>query len=114
MDIPALRPPHELGGRGLDLVDDLDRARQREFAPRGKLDEPRLHLLGVEEIRRLQQPVAAALDPLQGKARRAGILQHLRDACARQPHLGGKILTGMELSIGKLAQQRESKRSEHL
>ena len=91
MDIPPLCPPHELGGRGLDLVDDLDRARQR-VPPRGELDEPRLHLLGVEEIGRLQQAVAAALDPLQRKARRAGILQHLRDACACQPHLGGKIL----------------------
>ena len=72
------------------------------------------HLLRVQEIRRLEQPVAAALDPLEREAGRPGILQHLRNARARQPDLGGKVLAGMELSIGKLAQQRESKRSEHL
>ncbi len=70
--------------------------------------------LGVEKIGRLEQPVAAALDPLEGEARGVGILQDLRNAGARQPHLGGEVLTGMELSIGKLAQQRESERSEHL
>ena len=79
-----------------------------------QLGEARPDLLGVEEIGRLEQAVAAALDPLEREARRAGVLQDLRNAGARQPHLGGEVLAGMELSIGKLAQQRESERSEHL
>jgi hypothetical protein len=37
----------------------------------------------------------------------------LRDARARQAHLRGKIFTGMERAIRKLAQQRETKRSKH-
>ena len=71
-------------------------------------------LLGVQKVRRLEQPVAAALDAFEGEPRRPGVLQDLRNAGARQPHLGGQVLAGMELSIGKLAQQRESERSEHL
>ena len=115
MDVAALRPPHELGGRRLDLVDDLDRAAAaRSPLAVGKLGELRPHLLRIEELRRLEQPVAAALDPLQRQPGRPGVLQDLGNTGARQPHLGGKVLAGMELPIGKLAQQRESKRSEHL
>ena len=68
----------------------------------------------VQKFGRLEQSVAAALDPLEGQAGRAGILQHLRNPGTGQAHRGGEILTRMELPIGKLAQQRESKRSEHL
>ena len=115
VDVAPLRAPHELGGRRFDLVDDLDRDRQRR-APRAasQLGEPCPDLLGIEEIGRFEQAVAAALDPLEGEAGRAGVLQDLRNPGARQPHLGGEVLTGMEFPIGKLAQQRESERSEHL
>ena len=79
-----------------------------------QLLELRPDFLRVQKFRRFEQPVAPALDPFERQSRRPGILQDLRDARARQPYLGGKVLAGMELSIGKLAQQRESKRSEHL
>jgi len=62
----------------------------------------------------LQQPVAPALDPLQRQPCRLGVLQHLRNAGASEPHLRGEVLTGMEVAVGKLAQQRESERSKPL
>ena len=52
--------------------------------------------LGVEEIRRLEQAIPAPLDPLEREAGRLGVLQHLRDAGTRQPHLRGEVLTGVE------------------
>ena len=79
----------------------------------GKRGQARRHRLAVEEIGRLQQPVAAALDPLQRQSCGLGVLQHLRNAGASEPHLRGEVFTGMEVAIGKLAQQRESERSKH-
>jgi hypothetical protein len=58
----------------------------------------------VQKLGRLEEAVAASFDPLEGEARRARILQYLRDPGAGQSYLRGKVLTGMELSIGELAQ----------
>ena len=53
--------------------------------------------LRIQKFRRFEQPVAPALDPFERQSRRPGILQDLRDARARQPDLGGKVLAGVEL-----------------
>ena len=56
---------------------------------------------GVEEIGCLEEPVAAALDPLERKPRRLGVLQDLRNAGAGQADLGGEIFAGVECPIGR-------------
>ena len=72
VDVAALRAPHELRGRRFDLVDDLDAGREAACpALPASSTSRRPHLLGVEEIGRLEQPVAAALDPLEREAGRA-------------------------------------------
>ena len=114
MDVAPLRAAHQLRRRRFDLIDDLDGQRQRGGPRLGKLGKPRADLFRIEEIRRLEQPVAAALHAFQREAGAFGVLQHLRNARARQADLGRKILARVELTIGKLAQQRESEGSEHL
>ena len=68
---------------------------------------------GVEEIGRREQAVAAAAHALQRQPCRFRLLEQLRDAGARQPHRRGEVFAGVEGAVRKLAQQRESKRSEH-
>ena len=70
--------------------------------------------VAIEKVGRVEQPIAAAADALERESGGLGLLQHLRDAGARQPDRGGEILAGVEGAVGKLAQQRESERSEHL
>ena len=114
MDVAPLRAAHELRRRRLDLVDDLDGQRQRGRPRFRERSKARADPLCVEEIRSLEQPVAATLQALEGEAGALGLLEHLRNPRARQAHLGRKILARVELSVGKLAQQREPERSEHL
>ncbi len=74
----------------------------------GRAATARPDLLGVEEIGRAEQPIAAALDAFEGEARGLGVLQDLRNAGAREPHRIGEVLTRVEVAIGEMAQQRES------
>ena len=67
-----------------------------------------LIFVGIEEIGRAEQPVAAPLDALEREARGLGVLQDLRNAGAREPHRVGEVLTRVEVAIGEMAQQRES------
>jgi hypothetical protein len=114
MNVASLRPPHELRGRRFDLVDDFDGKGQRFGMGFRKRRKPVADALGVQEVRRFEQPVAAALHSLEGEAGDFSVLQDLRDAGAREPYLVGKVFARMELPIGELAQQRESQRSKHL
>jgi hypothetical protein len=41
------------------------------------------------------------------------VLQNLRDAGARQPHLRGEVFTGVKSAVRELTEQRKSERSEH-
>ena len=81
--------------------------------PRRARCDGRPDLLGVEEIGRAEQPVAAPLDALESESRGLGILQDLRNAGAREPHRVGEVLARVEVAIGEMAQQRESERSKH-
>ena len=62
----------------------------------------------------LNQAVSAAADAFQRQTSGLSLLEELRNACARHPHRRGEVFTGMEGAVGKLAQERESERSEHL
>ena len=73
----------------------------------------RTHGVGIEKIRRGEKPVAAAADALERQSGGFGLLEKLRDAGAREPHRRGEVFAGVEGAVRKLAQQRESKRSEH-
>ena len=112
--VATLRPAHELGRGRLDLVDDLDREGQRNGLGLRHLGQPAADFLGVDEIGGFEQPIATALHPFEGEARAFGVLEDLGNPRPSQADFVGQILAGMEFSIGKLAQQRESKRSEHL
>ena len=114
VDVAAPDAAHQLARGRVDLVDDFERDRRGDAAAGIDRGERGLDRLRVEKIGRLEQPVAAALDPLHREARGLGVLQHLRNAGAGQPDLGGELLAGVKVTIGKLAQQRESERSEHL
>jgi hypothetical protein len=113
VNVAARDAAHQLVRRRIDLVDHFDRHRRQRSALGVELGEKRLDRLRVEEIRRFEQAIAAPLDALHREAGGLGFLEHLRDARARQPHLGGEILTRVEVTIGETAQQRETKRSEH-
>ena len=93
--VAALQPAHQLGRRGIDLVDDLERDLGGAPARRIERLEPRHDGFGIQEVGRLQQPVAAALDALEREPRRLGVLQHLRYAGAGEPDRGGQVLAGV-------------------
>ena len=95
MDVALLRAAQELRRGRVDLVDHFD----GDTRGAGVLAQCGAHGLGVEEIRRLEQTIPATLDPLEREAGRLGVLQHLRDAGARQPHLRGEVLTGVERPV---------------
>ena len=113
VDVAPLRAAQQLGRRRVDLVDDLDGERRRGAVARESARCAALDRVLVEEVGRFEEPITAPLDALEREPGRLGVLQHLRDAGAREPHLGGEVLAGVEGAIGELAQQRESERSEH-
>src|SRR5207249_10859674 len=70
-------------------------------------------LVGVQKIGGREQAVAAAADPFQRQSGGLRLLQQLGNAGARQPHRRGEVFAGVESAVRKLAQERESERSEH-
>ena len=140
MDVAADGAPKELARRRIELIDNLDHNRRSRRNPgrrRGRerdvivvggqkhrpgigrrdLDAQILErcpdLVGIEKIGGCEQAVAASTNAFERKPGRLGLLQKLGDAGARQPYRCGEIFAGMESAIRKLAQERESKRSEH-
>ena len=140
MDVAARRAAQELGRRGVELVDELEVNRgprrnlgagldadrgivvlqlgaKRREAVRGELDavlaQRLAHPRSIEEVRRGDEAVPAAPDPLQRQPRGLGLAQQLGHAGARQPHLRGEVFAGVESAVRKLAQERESERSKH-
>ena len=79
----------------------------------GDLGERPADFHGIEEVGGGGEPIAQATDALERQPGGLGLLQELRNAGARKPHRGGEIFAGVEGAIGKLAQKRESERSEH-
>src|SRR5205814_6029945 len=70
-------------------------------------------LVGTEKIGGCKQPVAPPTHSFERQPGSLGLLQKLRDPGARQPDRRGEIFAGVESAVRKLAQERESKRSEH-
>ena len=142
MDVATRRTAEELARRRVELVGDLDQQRgrravegrayvavEREVLLDGhlRLGNGRARLRyrraearegeadrgGVEEIGGRLEAVAEATHALERQARGLGLAQELRHPRARQPHLRGEVLAGVEVAVRKLAQERETERSKH-
>jgi ribosomal protein S16 len=130
----------QLGRRGIDLVGDFGgngrmhrngrcasrhyqivvvggRQQRRLGIGRSDLDVQRGEgspdLVDVQKIRRCQKPITPASHALERQTGGFRLLQELRNTGARPSDRRGEILTGVECAVGKLAQQREPKRSKH-
>ena len=113
MDVAALRAAKEVGRRGADLVDHLDvQRREHRSLARDVVQRP-ADLVGVEEVGRCREAIAEPPHAFQRQPGRLRLLQKLRNAGASEPDRRGQVFAGMERAVGKLAQKRESKRSEH-
>jgi hypothetical protein len=113
VDVAALRPAKELGRGGADLVDDLDVQRRKHRSLAGDVVQEPADLVGVEEVGRCREAISEPPHAFQRQPGRLRLLQKLRNAGAREPHRRSQVFAGVECAVSKLAQERESKRSEH-
>ena len=104
MNVAICRAARELAAGRVEHVGDLDR--QCALLRLQRADDR----VAGEKRQRVLQPIAAAGLALELQAGCARFLEHLRDAGARDTIRRGQRLTGVQLAVGKTAQEREAQR----